>query len=211
MQIYGWLKSPKQQRHKCLEMTQLSTSHALWKFKPKQEFRWSGNQWLNQSKQSNLVRIRNLMGVGRRSFEEASIKPRIASNKFCIFNYCLLHCSDTMAPLQNTHPSTQALHADDRCNLVTDVAPPIHLSTIFRYPSDPELLVPSEDPVVSIFSINHSNRLRLTLVQDEFDGKNFVYSREFAPNATRFEAVLSSLLHAKQSATQPVSQRFTPP
>lgn len=31
--------------------------------------------------------------------------------------------------------------------------------------------------------------------QAEFDGKNFVYSREFAPNATRFEAVLSSLLH----------------
>ena len=60
-----------------------------------------------------------------------------------------------MAPLQDTHPSTQALHADDRCNLVTDVAPPIHLSTIFRYPNDPELLVPSEDPVVSVSCINN--------------------------------------------------------
>ncbi|KAJ5161715.1 hypothetical protein N7492_007107, partial [Penicillium capsulatum] len=78
--------------------------------------------------------------------------------------------------MANIHPSTQALHADDRCNLVTDVAPPIHLSTTFRYPNDPQLLIPSEDPVA------------------EFDGTNYVYSREFAPNATRFEAILSSLL-----------------
>lgn len=34
----------------------------------------------------------------------------------------------------------------------------------------------------------------LIVLQEEFDGKNYVYSREFAPNATRFEAVLSSLL-----------------
>ncbi|KAJ5858884.1 hypothetical protein N7534_004161 [Penicillium rubens] len=76
----------------------------------------------------------------------------------------------------DAHPSTKALHADDVLNLVTDVAPPIHLSTTFRYPNDPDQLVPSEDPV------------------DEFNGKNYVYSREFAPNATRFESVLSSLL-----------------
>jgi len=36
--------------------------------------------------------------------------------------------------------------------------------------------------------------IRLTLLQAEFNGKNYVYSREFAPNATRFEAVLSTLL-----------------
>ncbi|OJD17984.1 hypothetical protein AJ78_01941 [Emergomyces pasteurianus Ep9510] len=76
------------------------------------------------------------------------------------------------------HPSTQALHADDALNLVADVAPPIHLSTTFRYPDDPEQLIPSEDPI------------------EDFDGKNYVYSREFAPNATRFEAILSSLLNA---------------
>ncbi|KAJ5391887.1 Pyridoxal phosphate-dependent transferase major region subdomain 2 [Penicillium cosmopolitanum] len=81
-----------------------------------------------------------------------------------------------MAPVNNAHPSTQALHADDYLNLVTDVAPPIHLSTIFRYPNDPNQLAIPEDPIA------------------EFDGKNYVYSREFAPNATRFEAVLSSLL-----------------
>lgn len=55
-----------------------------------------------------------------------------------------------MAPLQNALPSTAALHADDRLNLVMDVAPPIHLSTTFRYSNDPSDLVPSEDPVVSI-------------------------------------------------------------
>ncbi|KAL5339892.1 pyridoxal phosphate-dependent transferase [Aspergillus crustosus] len=81
-----------------------------------------------------------------------------------------------MAPSTPQHASTQALHADDYLNLVTDVAPPIHLSTTYRFPKEPENLIPSEDPV------------------DEFDGTNYVYSREFAPNATRFEAVLSSLL-----------------
>ncbi|KAJ5131171.1 Pyridoxal phosphate-dependent transferase major region subdomain 2 [Penicillium bovifimosum] len=80
-----------------------------------------------------------------------------------------------MSP-HNSRPSTKALHADDALNLVADVAPPMHLSTTFRYPNDPAQLVPSEDPV------------------DEFNGKNYVYSREFAPNPTRFEAILSSLL-----------------
>ncbi|CAL5871745.1 uncharacterized protein PFLUO_LOCUS5998 [Penicillium psychrofluorescens] len=90
-----------------------------------------------------------------------------------------------MAPSNIAQPSTQALHADDPLNLVTDVAPPIHLSTTFRYPNAPDELLPSEDPVA------------------EFNGKNYVYSREFAPNATRFEAVLSSLLkgHAVSYAT----------
>ncbi|PKY09407.1 cystathionine gamma-synthase [Aspergillus campestris IBT 28561] len=81
-----------------------------------------------------------------------------------------------MAPSNDSHPATRALHADDPLNLVTDVAPPIHLSTTFRFPSHPDQLVPSEDP-------------------DEFDGKNYVYAREFAPNATRFERILSSLLN----------------
>lgn len=50
----------------------------------------------------------------------------------------------------NARPSTKALHADDTLNQVTDVAPPIHLSTIFRYPNDPDQLIPSEDPVVCL-------------------------------------------------------------
>ncbi|RMJ22501.1 cystathionine [Aspergillus sp. HF37] len=81
-------------------------------------------------------------------------------------------------PLSNhSHSSTKALHADDRLNQVADVAPPMHVSTTFRYPNDPEKLVCSVDPI------------------EEFDGKNYVYSREFAPNATRFEAIASALLN----------------
>lgn len=53
-----------------------------------------------------------------------------------------------MAPSDTHRPSTNALHADDYLNLVTDVAPPIHLSTTFRFPKEPENLIPSEDPVV---------------------------------------------------------------
>ena len=51
-----------------------------------------------------------------------------------------------MAPTSNSHPATLALHADDKLNLVTDVAPPIHLSTTFRFPRESENLIPSEDP-----------------------------------------------------------------
>lgn len=54
-----------------------------------------------------------------------------------------------MASSNNTaQPSTRALHADDRLNQVSDVAPPLHLSTTYRFPNDPERLIPSEDPVV---------------------------------------------------------------
>lgn len=103
---------------------------------------------------------------------------------------------NTMAPSTNSHPSTRALHADDSLHMVTDVAPPIHLSTTFRYPRNPDDLVPSVDPVVCISMVAFVIQISkaLTLPKDEFDGKNYVYSREFAPNATRFEAILSSLL-----------------
>jgi hypothetical protein len=37
--------------------------------------------------------------------------------------------------------STLALHADDAVDAVTDVAPPMHLSTIFRYADNPEDLI----------------------------------------------------------------------
>ncbi|GES66549.1 transsulfuration enzyme family protein [Aspergillus terreus] len=103
-----------------------------------------------------------------------------------------------MAPSGNYHASTRALHADDPLNRVTDVAPPIHLSTIFRYPHEPENLIPSEDPVVRVLDLlSFHNHSRLTVLQEEFDGHNYVYSREFAPNASRLEAVLSSLLNGR--------------
>lgn len=52
----------------------------------------------------------------------------------------------TMAPTNdNIAAATHALHADEALNVVTDVAPPLHLSTTFRYPDDPEDLVPAAD------------------------------------------------------------------
>lgn len=41
--------------------------------------------------------------------------------------------------------STRSLHADDVLNLVSDVAPPMHVATTFRYSSDPATLVPAAD------------------------------------------------------------------
>ena len=56
----------------------------------------------------------------------------------------------TMVLSNDSHASTRALHADDHLNLVADVAPPIHLSTTFRFPNKPEELIPSQDPVVCL-------------------------------------------------------------
>ncbi|SCU78990.1 LADA_0A09076g1_1 [Lachancea dasiensis] len=71
--------------------------------------------------------------------------------------------------------STSSIHADDFLNRVTDVAPPINVSTTFRYDNDK--LIPSGEVSGSI----------------ETD-KPPVYSRESHPNATRVEAVLTSVL-----------------
>ncbi|CAG8253248.1 unnamed protein product [Penicillium salamii] len=73
--------------------------------------------------------------------------------------------------------STRSLHADDALNVVTDVSPPLHLSTTFRYPNDPSKLVPAADATSAPGPTSH------------------VYSRMSAPNPTRFEMVLSSLLN----------------
>ncbi|CAN8098972.1 unnamed protein product [Discula destructiva] len=69
-------------------------------------------------------------------------------------------------------PATLAIHADDHLNSHTAVAPPLHTSTTFRYPSDPDALTPwsNTDPA-------------------------HIYSRISAPNTTRLEAVLTALLH----------------
>jgi O-acetylhomoserine/O-acetylserine sulfhydrylase-like pyridoxal-dependent enzyme len=47
--------------------------------------------------------------------------------------------------MAHPQPATLALHADDALNNVTDVAPPIHLSTTFRYSDNPEELAPIAD------------------------------------------------------------------
>lgn len=46
---------------------------------------------------------------------------------------------------ENAGPSTLSLHADDPVNVVNDVAPPLHVATTFRYPDNPDELVPVAD------------------------------------------------------------------
>jgi cystathionine beta-lyase len=55
-----------------------------------------------------------------------------------------------MANSENARPATLALHADDVLNNVTDVAPPLHLSTTYRYSENPEDLVPWADATVCV-------------------------------------------------------------
>ena len=46
-------------------------------------------------------------------------------------------------------PASQALHADDHLRSTPDIAPPLHVSTNFHYPSNPDDLVPAKDLDVS--------------------------------------------------------------
>lgn len=50
------------------------------------------------------------------------------------------HSSSSLA--ETYAPATQALHADRHLDVTSDVAPPLHVSTNFRYASDPDALVP---------------------------------------------------------------------
>ncbi|RYO78872.1 hypothetical protein DL766_010313 [Monosporascus sp. MC13-8B] len=72
--------------------------------------------------------------------------------------------------------SARAVHADDYLNSHQAVAPPMHVSTTFQFSRDPEKLEPW-------LNINPNN-----------PHDSHVYSRDTAPNTTRLEAVLSSLL-----------------
>lgn len=47
---------------------------------------------------------------------------------------------ETSLTSKTLDPSSRALHADAHLNHSTDVAPPIHVSTIFRYASNPNEL-----------------------------------------------------------------------
>ncbi|KAI9821127.1 MAG: hypothetical protein M1827_003861 [Pycnora praestabilis] len=80
--------------------------------------------------------------------------------------------------IRNLSPATQAIHADDYLNRIEDVAPAMHVSTTFRYASRPEDLVPAKDLDIETFD-------------------KHIYSRLTAPNTTRLEALLASLLNAR--------------
>lgn len=75
--------------------------------------------------------------------------------------------------------ATSAIHADDRINLLTDVAPPIHTSTTFRYPRNSSALQP------------------VPADSDEFVDLQtpLVYSRLASANINRLEIILAPLLY----------------
>ncbi|KAJ5224999.1 hypothetical protein N7468_006224 [Penicillium chermesinum] len=81
---------------------------------------------------------------------------------------------------QSIGTSTRTLHADDALNVVSDVAPPIHVATTYRYPTDPAALVAAADSDTAISERNPTSH---------------VYSRYTSPNPTRFEAILSDILN----------------
>lgn len=58
---------------------------------------------------------------------------------------CIQFQEHSITMALSTGTSTRSLHADDVLNCVPDVAPPLHVATTFRYPSDPNLLVPAAD------------------------------------------------------------------
>jgi len=80
--------------------------------------------------------------------------------------------------LLSLSPSTLAVHADDPLNVVDDVAPPIHVSTTFRYPRNPDLLHPFHERS-----------------QPVCDATQHCYSRFTTHNTSRLEAILAVLLH----------------
>ncbi|KAI1107892.1 PLP-dependent transferase [Jackrogersella minutella] len=79
--------------------------------------------------------------------------------------------------LQHLSLSAQTIHADDFLNSHPSVAPPMHVSTTFRYSDNP-------DDLKLWVNINPNN---------PYD--SHMYSRDSAPNTTRLEAVLTSILH----------------
>ncbi|KAF2090403.1 cystathionine gamma-synthase [Saccharata proteae CBS 121410] len=85
----------------------------------------------------------------------------------------------TTAPTYSA--ATLAIHADDAINKTADVAPALHVSTTFRYPHDPSQLIPTIDGEAQPATTDFPP----------------IYSRLSAPNTTRLETLLSSLLHGR--------------
>lgn len=79
--------------------------------------------------------------------------------------------------LSSLSPFTLAIHADDPLNVVADVAPPIHVSTTFRYDKDPAQLRPYYERPEPIF-----------------EPTEHIYSRHTTPSTSRLETILSVLL-----------------
>ena len=86
--------------------------------------------------------------------------------------------SESVLPFRSYSTSTQAIHADDNLNRSSDVAPSLHVSTTFRYASNPSELVSARD------------------LKGRPPVDAHIYSRETTPNTTRLEHILQPLLKA---------------
>ncbi|EXJ87397.1 cystathionine beta-lyase [Capronia epimyces CBS 606.96] len=80
--------------------------------------------------------------------------------------------------IKSLSAATQAIHADDPLNVVDDVAPPIHVSTTFRYNQDPSQLRPWAERG-----------------EPAFQPTEHLYSRHTTHSSSRLEAILGVLLH----------------
>lgn len=82
-------------------------------------------------------------------------------------------------------PATYGIHADNTVNVLTDVAPPIHTATTFRYPHNPDDLRPVSDD---------GEYLDLS--------SPLVYSRLTNANINRLETVLTPLMFPNAKAAE---------
>lgn len=78
------------------------------------------------------------------------------------------------------------VHADDSLAVTSDVAAPLHVSTTFRYPSDPAELRTADE----LFGAVEANELAYTEIPH-------IYSRYTQPVSSRAEVVLSEILGGK--------------
>ncbi|KAF1930619.1 cystathionine gamma-synthase (O-succinylhomoserine (thiol)-lyase) [Didymella exigua CBS 183.55] len=88
-----------------------------------------------------------------------------------------------MAPL---HPATHGIHADNRTNILTDIAPPIHTSTTFRYPRDPSKLHPVSPEEGEVIDLSTP----------------LIYSRLASANINRLETILAPLMYPRAQETE---------
>jgi len=77
--------------------------------------------------------------------------------------------------VHNLHPETLAVHVDDELHMSNDVAPPLHVSCTFKFPSDPEALVPLRNRTVSDTIV--INPLRAVLLSPETRAYNPIPGR----------------------------------
>jgi cystathionine beta-lyase/cystathionine gamma-synthase len=68
--------------------------------------------------------------------------------------------------------ATLALHGDDSLNALSDITPPIHMTTTFRFPDETE-----------------------GCVENKADNRWHMYARYSSPNTSRLEVILSTLLY----------------